>query len=59
MGNLGLPNNRRDGARLLSVAILLAVACLTRLDHPLGRILALLTASLALYWWGIYRRLEP
>jgi len=57
--SLGFPANRRDGARLLSVVLMLAVACLVRLDHPVGRVLALLTSSLALYWGVLYRRLEP
>lgn len=55
---LGFPGNRRDGARQLSVAILVAAACLVRLDHPVGRVLALLSTSLVLVWWGLYRRLE-
>ena len=55
---LGFPSNRRDGARQLSVAILVAAACLVRLDHPVGRILALFSTSLVLLWWELYRRLE-
>lgn len=55
---LGFPGNRRDGARQLSVAVLVAAACLVRVDHPVGRVLALLSTSLVLVWWALYRRLE-
>lgn len=55
---LGFPGNRRDGARQLSVAILVAAATLVRIDHPVGRVLALLSTALVLIWWELYRRLE-
>jgi hypothetical protein len=58
MPSFAFPSNRRDGARQLSIVVLLATASLVRIDHPIGRVLLLITASLALYWWGLYRRLE-
>ena len=53
----GLPSNRRDGARLLSTVLVVAGASLIRIDHPVGRILFLVSGVLSLYWWTLYRRL--
>lgn len=50
-------NNRRDGARLLSIALIVAVAALMRADHPLGLGLGAAASALSLYWWWLYRRL--
>ena len=49
--------NRRDGARLLSSALVIAGAGLVRIDHPIGRTVALIAGSISLYWWFQYRRL--
>ncbi len=51
-------SNRRDGARLLSSAVVIAGAGLVRVDHPAGRLVALVAGVISLYWWGCYRRLE-
>lgn len=51
-------NNRRDGARLLSSAMVITSIGLVRLDHPLGRLVALLGTLVCLYWWSCYRSLE-
>lgn len=51
-------SNRRDGARLLSSAVVIAGAGLVRVDHPAGRLIALLGGLVSLYWWRCYRRLE-
>ncbi|MEB3184997.1 MAG: hypothetical protein VKM97_03840 [Cyanobacteriota bacterium] len=51
-------SNRRDGARLLSSAVVIAGAGLVRVDHPAGRLIALLAGAISVYWWGCYRRLE-
>jgi len=53
----GFPSNRRDGARLLSTVLVVAGASLIRIDHPVGRILFLVSGVLSLYWWTLYRRL--
>jgi len=50
--------NRRDGARLLSSALVITVIALVRWDHPLGRGLALGVGLLSLYWWLQYRQLQ-
>jgi hypothetical protein len=31
---------------------------LIRVDHPIGRLVALLGAAVCLYWWSCYRTLE-
>ncbi|MBW4530126.1 MAG: hypothetical protein KME02_05480 [Aphanothece saxicola GSE-SYN-MK-01-06B] len=50
--------NRRDGSRLLSSALVIAGAGLIRLDHPIGRIVALVAGLLSFYWWLCYRKLQ-
>jgi hypothetical protein len=52
-------SNRRDGARLLSSAVVIAGAGLVRVDHPAGRLIALLAGLISVYWWRCYRRLGP
>jgi hypothetical protein len=49
--------NRRDGARLLSTAVVITGAGLVRIDHPIGRLVALLAGLVSLYWWMGYRQL--
>ncbi|MEI7951471.1 MAG: hypothetical protein WCH37_02160 [Synechococcaceae cyanobacterium ELA182] len=49
--------NRRDGARLLSTALVITVVALVRIDHPIGRTIALIAGCLSLYWWLQYRQL--
>lgn len=51
------PGNRRDGARLLSTALVITGAALVRVDHPVGRAVALVMGALSLYWWLQYRQL--
>ncbi|MFM7393970.1 MAG: hypothetical protein ACKO22_06325 [Cyanobium sp.] len=53
------PDNRRDGARLLSMGIVITGAALVRVDHPVGRAIALIFGVLSLIGWGCYRRLSP
>lgn len=50
--------NRRDGARLLSSALVISVIGLVRWDHPLGLSVGGLAALLSLYWWTQYRQLQ-
>lgn len=50
--------NRRDGARLLSTALVITGIGLVRVDHPIGRGIALVAGSLSLYWWLQYRQLS-
>jgi hypothetical protein len=50
--------NRRDGSRLLSSALVITGAGLIRVDHPIGRTVALVAGLLSLYWWLCYRKLQ-
>ena len=50
--------NRRDGARLLSSAVVITSIGLIRIDHPLGQMVAGLGTLVCLYWWTCYRTLE-
>ena len=50
--------NRRDGARLLSSALVFLSIGLTQLDHQWGRILSVVSGAVCLYWGFAYRRLD-
>ena len=50
--------NRRDGARLLSSAVVITSIGLIRIDHPIGQVVAALGTMVCLYWWTFYRNLE-
>ena len=49
--------NRRDGSRLLSSALVITAAGMVRIDHPAGRLVALVAGLISLYWWGCYSKL--
>lgn len=51
-------NNRRDGSRLLSSAVVICGAALLRIDHPLGLGVGVGAGALSLYWWYCYRQLQ-
>ena len=53
------PAPRRDGSRLLSSALVICVAGLIRVDHPIGRSVALIAGLVSLYWWICYRQIQP
>ena len=50
--------NRRDGARLLSSALVFLSIGLTQLDHQWGRILSVIAGAICIYWGFAYRRLD-
>jgi hypothetical protein len=50
--------NRRDGARLISSALVITSIGAIRIDHPIGQVVAVLGTLVCLYWWSCYRRLE-
>jgi|LauGreDrversion4_2_1035121.scaffolds.fasta_scaffold52499_2 hypothetical protein len=50
--------NRRDGARLLSSALVITSIGLIRCDHPAGQVVAVLGTAVSVYWWICYRSLE-
>ena len=52
------PGNRRDGARMLSSAILILTIALTQLHHFWGQLVSALTLTICFYWGLVYRRLD-
>ena len=51
-------NNRRDGARLISSALVLFTICATQLHQSWGPPFTLFFTVLCLYWGMAYRRLD-
>ena len=51
-------NNRRDGSRLLSSAVIICAIGLLRFDHPVGRLIGVVAGLTSLYWWYCYRQLK-
>jgi predicted exporter len=51
-------NNRRDGARLLSSALVALAICATQIQSRPGLILTLIFSALSLSWGVAYRHLE-
>ncbi|QNI95585.1 putative conserved membrane protein [Synechococcus sp. A15-127] len=50
--------NRRDGSRLLSSALVIFFISLTQLHQPWGAFVAMVSGLVCLYWGLAYRRLE-
>jgi hypothetical protein len=50
--------NRRDGARLLSSTLIIAVIGAVSWQHLAGRVVAVVAGSLSLFWWLQYRQLK-
>ena len=50
--------NRRDGARLLSSALVFLAIGITQLNRQWGQILTLVASIVCLYWGFAYRRLD-
>ena len=51
-------NNRRDGSRLLSSAVVITAIGLVRCDTLAGQLVVLIAGLLSLYWWQCYRQLQ-
>ena len=51
-------DNRRDGSRMVSSALLIAFAGLLRWNHPLGVAVAVGSGTLALMWFLLYLGLK-
>ena len=51
-------NNRRDGARLISSALVLFTICATQIHQPWGPPFTFFFTVLCLYWGMAYRRLD-
>ena len=50
--------NRRDGSRLLSSALVIFSISMTQLHQPWGSFVAVISGLVCLYWGLAYRRLE-
>ena len=50
--------NRRDGSRLLSSALVIFTIAATQLHQAWGAAVAMISAVVCLYWGFAYRRLE-
>ena len=50
--------NRRDGSRLLSSAVVIFCVALTQIHRPWGSALAVISGVVCLYWGFAYRRLD-
>jgi len=50
--------NRRDGSRLLSSALVIFCISLTQLHQQWGAFVAMVSGLVCLYWGLAYRRLE-
>lgn len=51
-------NNRRDGSRLLSSAVVISTIGLVAHAHPVGLTVALVGSGISLYWWFCYIQLK-
>ncbi len=51
-------NNRRDGSRLLSSALVITTIGLVAHTHPLGLMVAIVGSVISLYWWLCYCKLQ-
>ena len=51
-------NNRRDGSRLLSSAVVISCIGLVAHEHPVGLVVALVGSAISVYWWFCYLQLK-
>ena len=50
--------NRRDGARQISIAVVVSTIGLLGIHHPLGKVVVVVASSVAIYWGLGYRNLD-
>ena len=50
--------NRRDGARQISIAVVVSAIGLLGIHHPLGKVVVVVASSVAIYWGLGYRHLD-
>ena len=50
--------NRRDGARQISIAVVVSAIGLIGIHHPLGQFVVVVASSVAIYWGLSYRTLD-
>ncbi len=50
--------NRRDGARMISSALLVFTIGATQIDHGWGQFLTVLSMTVCIFWGIAYRKLD-
>ena len=50
--------NRRDGARQISIAVVISAIGLLGIHHPLGLFVVVVGSAVAIYWGLCYRTLD-
>lgn len=50
--------NRRDGARQISIAVVISAIGLMGIHHPLGKLVVVVASAVAIYWGLGYRTLD-
>ena len=50
--------NRRDGARQISIAVVVSAIGLLAIHHPLGKVVVVVASSVAIYLGLGYRHLD-
>ena len=50
--------NRRDGARQISIAVVISAIGLLGFHHPLGKVVVVVASAVAIYWGIGYRTLD-
>lgn len=53
-----IAKNRRDGARQISIAVVISAIGLIGFHHPLGKLVVVVASALAIYWGFGYRTLN-
>ena len=50
--------NRRDGARQISIAVVISAIGLLGIHHPMGVLVVVVASAVAIYWGLCYRTLD-
>ncbi|MEY4840880.1 MAG: hypothetical protein RLZZ374_1788 [Cyanobacteriota bacterium] len=53
-----IAKNRRDGARQISIAVVISAIGLIGFHHPLGKLVVVVASAMAIYWGFRYRTLH-
>ncbi len=53
-----IAKNRRDGARQISIAVVISAIGLIGFHHPLGKLVVVVASTMAIYWGFGYRTLH-
>lgn len=53
-----IAKNRRDGARQISIAVVISAIGLIGFHHPFGKLVVVVASTMAIYWGIGYRTLS-